>query len=322
MDLDLIPPRDHENAPSYKDTLEKKFENIWEQLQSVPVSKALSFWLETLPDLTRVNYGSGFKMLAERGLVKLELNLQSFSLINHETIIDEIKLAKGWSEASRQARAAAYISFTGFLQRRTQGLIRKAVSNKEGTHKTFFKVREKVKTEPMTSEQTKQFIYSIEKLNMRDALIAKLILHGGKRKNEVLELQTTSIDFFNKRITYRQSKTKGVERKTIINYPTEVMEDLKQYLNNRSGLVFITRNGNKIAAYQIDRNFIKAGKMAGIPFKITPHVLRVTLVTRLKEMKVQDTDIMKITGHANPAQLSSYDKSDMWENATKDLKLF
>ncbi|MBT6610525.1 MAG: site-specific integrase, partial [Deltaproteobacteria bacterium] len=68
--------------------------------------------------------------------------------------------------------------------------------------------------------------------------------------------------------------------------------------------------------FQIDRNFLKAGKRAQIPFRVTPHVLRVTLVTRLKELKVQDSDIMKITGHANPAQLSSYDKTELSDNAT------
>lgn len=310
------------SLPTYKETLEEKYETIWDQLKNVNLGEAILAWISTLPPLTGKNYSIAFKKLAEIGLVKVELNLQAFSLLNHETIVDEIKLIKNWSEATRQARAAAYISFTGFLQRRSQGVIRKAVSNKEGTNKTFFKVREKVTTEALNPEETKNFINAIQKLNIRDGLIAKLILHGGKRKNEVLTLQTTGIDFFNNRITFRQSKTKGIERKTVINYPSEVMKDLKDYLNNRSGLVFITRNGKQIAPHQIDRNFLKAGRLAGIPFNVTPHVLRVTLVTRLKEMKIQDTDIMKITGHANPAQLSSYDKSDMWDNATKDLKLF
>lgn len=307
---------------SYKETLESKFEGIWKQLENVKVAEALFFWVETLPHHTQVSYLSAFKKLEQLNLVDLDLTLQSFSLVNHETIVDEIKLVKQWSEATKQARAAAYISFTGFLQRRTQGLIRKAVSNKEGTNKTFFKVREKVKTEAMSKEETGRFLKTLGEINKRDALIAKLILHGGKRKNEVLSLQTTGIDFFNKRITYKQSKTKGIEKQTVINYPDNVMEELKLYLNHRSGLVFITRNGNKIAPYQIDRNFLKAGKLANVRFRVTPHVLRVTLVTRLKEMRVQDSDIMKITGHANPAQLASYDKSEMWDNATMGLDLF
>jgi integrase len=94
------------------------------------------------------------------------------------------------------------------------------------------------------------------------------------------------------------------------------MHELQAYIQERKGLVFVTRNNKPIAVTQIDRNFIKAGIMAGIPFRVTPHVLRVTLVTRLKELKIQDSDIMKITGHASPAQLASYDKSDLGNNAS------
>ena len=94
------------------------------------------------------------------------------------------------------------------------------------------------------------------------------------------------------------------------------MAELTDYIDGRRGLVFVTKNGNQIAPFQIDRNFLKAGEQAGIPFRMTPHVLRVTLVTRLKELKVQDSDIMKITGHATPAQLVAYDRSDPADNAS------
>ncbi len=301
---------------SYQEARSAKNESVWNQLGDVTVEHALGNWLAGLSENTRVNYLAGFKKLAERNLIDPMQSIQAFSLVNHESIVDEIKLVSNWREATRQARAAAYISFTGFLQRRTQGIVRKAVANKEGVNKTFFKVRDKVTTNALNTTQTRRFLQELEKINQRDALIAKLILQGGKRKTEVLALEVTDIDYENKQIGFSQSKTRGQDKRTVINYPDHVLQELQDYVKDRNGLVFVTRNNRPVAVNQIDRNFIKAGERAGIPFKTTPHVLRVTLVTRLKELNVQDSDIMKITGHANPAQLASYDKSDLGNNAS------
>jgi integrase/recombinase XerD len=301
---------------SYEFSRNQVNESIWKQLAKLSVSDALEKWFSGLPPRTLINYRSGFRRLSALKLINPSLSVQQFSLVNHEAVVDEIKLAKEWSESTKQARAAAYISFTGFLQRRTQGIVRKAAANKEGVNKTFFKVRDKVKTHPLNQRQTGQFLREMEKLNPRDSLIAKLILQGGKRKSEVLSLQVEQIDFDNKRIHFDQTKTRGVIKKTIINYPEHIIAELREFIGEREGTVFVTRNEKPVSPTQIDRNFSAAGRNAGIAFKVTPHVLRVTLVTRLKELKVQDTDIMKITGHANPAQLSSYDKSDLFDNAS------
>lgn len=52
---------------------------------------------------------------------------------------------------------------------------------------------------------------------------------------------------------------------------------------------------------RIAQTFAKAGIAAGISFKVTPHVLRTSTVTYLKQQGFQDTDIMKVTGHASAA---------------------
>lgn len=315
-ELELSSQRHLPLSGTFEEVRSARTESMWQQLGELSVADALDAWYETLKQLTRTNYHSGFRQLAEMNLIDPFQTLQQFSLVNHEAVVDEVKLVHHWSEATRQARAAAYISFTGFLQRRTKGIISKAVTSKEGVSKTFFKVRDKVKTNALSQAQTRRFLTEIEKINHRDALISKLLLQGGKRKTEVLELRTDQIDFEAGTIRFIQTKTRGAEKVTVINYPEHIMSELKAYLGDRTGLAFVTRNGRRIAAYQLDRNFLKAGRRAGILFRVTPHVLRVTLVTRLKELRIQDTDIMKITGHANPAQLSSYDKTDQSDNAT------
>ncbi|MDX2469633.1 MAG: site-specific integrase, partial [SAR324 cluster bacterium] len=303
---------------SFAQTQQNQKESIWQELSGVKTDQALNYWLGTLNQHTARSYKTAFSMLEKNGFFRSQENLQSFALVNHEEVIDEIKLIQGWEESTKQARAAAYISFTNFLQRRTKGIIHKAVASKEGNNKTFFKIRDKVKTNPLSKVETKEFLTEITKLNQRDGLIAKLILQGGKRKGEVLSLQIEAIDFKKRQIRFRQSKTKGAIKETIIHIPVELNNELKSYCEGRSGQCFITRNGKPVLAFQLDRNFLKAGEIIGVSFPVTPHVLRVTLVTRLKEMGVQDSDIMKITGHASPAQLIAYDRSDQANNITQD----
>ncbi|MGK5593882.1 MAG: tyrosine-type recombinase/integrase [Parachlamydiaceae bacterium] len=278
-------------------------------------------WLDTLALLTKRNYLSGLKRLIEYGLINPLKTLQDFALANHQSIIDQIKLIKGWSECSRQARAACYISFTGYLNRRLQGMIKKALPNKEKESKTFFKVYEKVKTKATNHAQWQSFLQALAKINKRDCLIAKITLQGGKRIGEVLSLQTENIDWSINEITFKQSKTKGYIKETVITYPDSVMKSLKEYIGERVGDIFVTRSNNKVSLRQVAKTFAKTGLAANLPFKITPHVLRASTVTYLKGQGFADGDIMKVTGHASAELIYAYDKSSRSENASKHVSL-
>ena len=105
---------------------------IWGKLESVTVESLLIEWFETLSYRTRINYRSGSNMLAVTGLLNPLMSLQMFSMINHDSIIDQIKQIVEWSETSRQARAALYISFTRYLSRRYPSVFKKAMPCREG----------------------------------------------------------------------------------------------------------------------------------------------------------------------------------------------
>ncbi len=295
--------------------------HIWQQLDQVSVEMAISHWLATLSHKTQINYQSGMRKLMEFGLITPSISLQAFALINHNTIIDQIKLRREWSECSRQARAACYISFTRFLNRRTEGMIQKALPNKEGNAKTFYRVHEKVKTAAMFQGQWIRFFEALEKISPREWLIAKVILQGGKRVKEVLSLQVDQIDWERRKITFVQSKTKGLIKKTVISYSENIMQQLRDYIGNRQGHVFVTRFNKPIDLRYLASIFAKAGKIAGIPFKVTPHVLRASAVTYLKQQGFADSDIMKVTGHASAEMVYAYDKSSQEENASARVNL-
>lgn len=298
-----------------------KEEMVWRDISLVSVGTAVNSWLETLPRLTAKNYCSGIAFLAKKGIINLELNLQAFSLVNQNAVIDNIKSLNCVSECTKQARAACFIAFTRFLSRRTEGIIKRAVPCREGTTKTFFKVREKVETNAMSHKEWSAFLRELDKINRRDCLIAKLILQGGKRVSEVLALTTDQINFDTREIIYAQSKTRGYHKETVITYPQSVIDDLKTYLYGRKGHVFITAGGRPVFMTQLSYTFNLAGKRAKIPFKVTPHVLRASTITYLKREGFADSDIMKVTGHASAEMVHAYDKSERSNNPTKFINL-
>ncbi|WP_320408606.1 tyrosine-type recombinase/integrase [Candidatus Protochlamydia sp. R18] len=161
----------------------------------------------------------------------------------------------------------------------------------------------------------------MDKINSRDCLIGKVILQGGKRVSEVLSLQIHQIDWEHCEIAFPQSKMKGVYKETVITYSNSIMERLREHIGERKGHVFITRFGKPVMINQVAVTFAKAGKEAGIPFKITPHVLRASAVTYLKQQGFQDSDIMRVTGHASSEMVYAYDKSARSDNASKKVNL-
>ena len=300
-------------------SLKKEF--IWQNLATITIQEAITEWLKTLSVLTAKNYSSGMRMLFDLGLIDPLAILQSLALVNHDAVIDKIKNLPDVTESTKQARAACYISFTRFLNRRTQGIIPKATPSREGSSKTFYRVREKVSTQAMTRSEWTEFLHELTKINARDALIAKIILQGGKRISEVLELKHEQINWQSNEITFKQSKTKGYEKETVITYPKAIFDELREYLGDRIGLVFITKVGKKIMPNQLAITFAKAGIKARISFKVTPHVLRASAVTYLKREGFADSEIMKVTGHASAEMVHAYDKSERAQNASKKISL-
>lgn len=260
-------------------------------------------------------------MLAETGLLNPFITMQEFSLINHDATIDKIKQLPLIQETTRQTRAAMYISFTRYLSRKFPEIFKKAMPSREGVSKTFFRVHEKVVTEAMNQAQWLSFFDCLLESNARDCLIAKITLQGGKRIREVLSIKTDQIDWEKKEITFTQSKTKGAKKETVITYPVSIMRELKKYIGARHGQVFISSNGNPVMVTQVANTFAKAGSKAGVNFKVTPHVLRASAVTYLKQQGFSDSDIQKVTGHASSQMVNAYDKSSRADNASKKVNL-
>ena len=173
-------------SSSYHLSKKLKKESQWQRLQNIFLFQAVEAFLKTLKHSTAHIYSFAFKKFFELRILDHQMPLKKFALMNLEAKLDQIKETLSGKEATKQARAAAFISFTGFLQRQTEGLIKKAVPNKEKGKKTFQKIREKTAGEVLSPEEAERFLQALKKMSLRNYLIGALQLQGAKRISEVL----------------------------------------------------------------------------------------------------------------------------------------
>ena len=303
-----------------------------QKLEYTPVKVAIEDWLRNLHGETRRNYAYYITDMIRRKIIpEVDGNGEVFTVghfnhVPHERMIDYIKTIKDWSEGTRQVRAACYISFTSYLRRISQGWFRKAEASTLSSNKTFFSVRDKCSTRALSIHEWHTFIKALYKVNERDALIAKAMLQGAKRISEVLSLTVDQIDFDNRLISFKQSKTGGTIREIPITYPETFISELSNYIERtkedrgESRVVFITRKGKSIYRTQLNATFDKASTIAQLS-KVTPHVLRASWVTLAKEQGIPDSEIMKVTGHTSSKMIYAYDKTSAEDNYSKKLVL-
>ncbi len=301
-------------------------EAIWRELSKISLIKAAEQFLDTLSGNTqrayRAAFHSIFVLMENHQLFDPRNNLQTFALSNLEYLLDEIRGKLSGADSTKQARAAAFIALTRFLQRATGGLIRKVVPRKEKSNPTFQQVRETSLTKALTRVQWSRFLLFLQRTSQRDYLAAKMILQGAKRVGEVLSAQIHQIDWVHNQITFKQFKSKILEKFTVITYPETFMHELKDYLGERTaGPIFVSRNGKPLSQPHLYRSFATAGRQAGIPFTVHPHVLRASAITYLTAQGYNADQILRVSGHADTKLVRYYDKTPIEQNPSQDISL-
>lgn len=321
-----------------------------EKLEHTPIKAAIQQWLSNLSQETRNNYAYYIGDMIRRKIIPEfdakgnQFTVGNFNHTPHELVLDYIKKVTDWSEGTRQLHAACYISLTAYLNRISQGWFRRATPSTLAASPTFFAIRDKCATRSLNLTEWHRFIDALSNINHRDSLIARCIFQGAKRISEVLDAKVEHIDWEHNIIRYRQKKTGGMIREIPISYPHYFMNELKEYINTTAHLrkesqddnrqdhngqddnhqdstyVFITRTGKKVTRLRCNYSFEYAAKRANIK-KVTPHMLRTTWVTLVKGQGVQDSEIMKVTGHTSSKMIYAYDKTSSEDNYTKKLVL-
>ncbi|WP_216871270.1 tyrosine-type recombinase/integrase [Chlamydia pecorum] len=290
------------------------------------LSEAVDIWLTTLSPLTRKNYASGIRFLSAHNILMLSMPIGDMVNVDHSDVLYKIKSLKYSlsgrlvSEASKQARAACYISLTKFLYRLTKGSITPAVPSRDFGSATFYKIRDKVKTAFLSKKEWLIFFDALKRVSFRDYLIGKLIIQGVRKLSEVISLKTEDILFSHNQICFRVKKRQNRVCEIKVTYPNFLMEELREYIGLREGLVFVSCRGKQVIKNQIYHYFRLAEHDAQLSIKVTPHVLRASALAYLKQTGFSNEDIMRVSCLSSHEMISAYDSCSV-ENITSRLPL-
>ena len=143
-------------------------------------------------------------------------------------------------------------------------------------------------------------------------LFVAIGLGTGMRHEEITSIKWTEIDFVRRRIFVPLAKAGSREQPMPVELATMLEAERKQ-AKDSDGWVFPSLHvGTKLGRRQyFTRPFKRAVIAAGLdPAKVTPHVMRHTVVTKLVHAGADIPTIMKISGHKTVAMVLRYTHVD------------
>jgi integrase len=176
---------------------------------------------------------------------------------------------------------------------------------------------------PMDEEQIDALLESLTR--KRDKAMLLLMLHGGLRPGEVLNLHLEDLQYGRKRIVirYRTDHPKGVRTKSrtervVDLLQPETLQAVSDYMMHErpkdsiSPYVFLVGGRGKkrhepLSYHALVKLFARHCERLGIrsPW-VTPHALRHTHATRMFERGMRELTLQKRLGHASPESTRIY----------------
>ncbi len=168
---------------------------------------------------------------------------------------------------------------------------------------------------PMTDEQVTALVASLRL--KRDKAMLLLMLHGGLRPGEVLNLRPEDVSYARRRVTirFRTDHPKGVRTKF---HQPETLQAVNDYVMSERPqeaecpYLFLVGGGGKrriepLGYHALVKLFERHCERLGIrePW-ITPHALRHTHATKLWEGGMRELTLQKRLGHASPESTQMY----------------
>lgn len=216
-------------------------------------------------------------------------------------------------------------------------LANKTINRKLSSLKTFFKFLLKVKAievNPMLQhkslklpkrEQESFSISELEKISdyfevdyfegLRDHLIIELLYSTGMRRQELIDLNLSSIDFEQNQLKVLGKRNK--ERIVPLINSTSIL--IQQYLKERKLVahgthkLFVTKKGKPIYPNLVYRTVNTYFKKVSTKQKLSPHLLRHAFATHLLEKGADITAIKDLLGHSSLASTEVYTHSNFKE---------
>ena len=178
--------------------------------------------------------------------------------------------------------------------------------------------KETKEKEYLTDEEIERLLNVLEQkkknpsyTNFKNVLLIKLLLFGGLRINEALNLQIGDFEFGNGGSVYKVRVLGKGNKEGYVYIKKELIEDeLNEIIKERkSGHIFVTKSGRLMTSREARGASERLYQKAKI-FKHGLHMLRHTLAMKLVREGVDIVHIKKILRHSNIATTTVYAKSN------------
>ena len=151
-----------------------------------------------------------------------------------------------------------------------------------------------------------------EFLVARDLAIVAIMVYAGLRRGEVLRLDLKHVKLSSRTIHIERSKGRDGGKSRTAYMPQQLATILREYERERaqagygatSAYFLAERTGERLAEGAIRRLFSTIRSKTGI--RVSPHMLRHTFVTLLRQAGVEDRLTMDLAGHATLAMTQRY----------------
>jgi integrase/recombinase XerD len=158
----------------------------------------------------------------------------------------------------------------------------------------------------LSEEEMHRLLDSV-KDSPRDSAILHVLGFAGLRVGELCSLQVEDIEF-ERNILHVRSGKGDKDREVVLEDRTRAAVD--RYLTDRTLAGESTLRLFPVGPVTVERIVRKAAQVAGIPRRVTPHMLRHTLATALLSRGCDIRYIQKLLGHASVATTQIYTHVD------------
>tara|TARA_B100000989_G_scaffold298539_1_gene288338 strand:- start:2172 stop:3029 length:858 start_codon:yes stop_codon:yes gene_type:complete len=164
--------------------------------------------------------------------------------------------------------------------------------------------------EPFSEKEIEKIFknFSNHDVNERDKLIIEFLYCTGVRRQELINLKVSDINFETQliRVLGKRNKERLVPMLPNLKHSIE-----KYLLKNKSEYLFSSKNGGMISKSTIYRIINKYFRKVSTKVKLSPHVLRHTFATHLLNNGADINSIKEILGHNSLSSTQIYTKIKM-----------
>ncbi len=265
--------------------------------------------------------------------LQAERNASPHTLLNYRRDIEEFAAfcrdqgIESWGEVDRAA-LRKWLTWLG-----NQGFVRASIARKVTEVRSFYRfmIRENILgynpllavSAPKVPRRLPNFLnhQQVESLlncpdahtpqGKRDRAILELLYASGMRLSEVAGLNLSSVNLNTREIRVWGKGAK--ERVVLIGQPAA--QALRIYLSEarpkllkskETSALFLNKSGGRLSVRSIDDLLQRCSRRAGLPEKITPHVLRHTFATHMLEGGADLRVVQELLGHSRLATTQVY----------------